>query len=808
MRAVLLHSLGLLLSATTMAYGQPAPFDMSPERPREVEPPSIQMPAPRRVSPPPVAQPAPTTQPGQLDQLPRSAAPSSAPATPEPARPAEARRADGSRRYIIPSKSIVLEGEHDRRSWSVYLTAEQAGAPARLSLSYQNAIVVAPEASTLTLFVNSKRVGQENIAAPNSAKTVSWAIPPHLLQAGSNVFTLVAEQRHRTDCDVRSTYDLWTEFASDSSFLIFDTENAGTTTATEAVRSIGADGTGTTHFHMVLPTLGSMNVVAPLMRLSQGLAVLSGMPNQNFSFSSALPQGADPGHLPVIVGTPAELDGILPQLPPGAASGPVSGMVNLPGSSAEALVVSGPSWTAIASAVESLIAPVLRPVGVRRDILATERWTTPEAPFLFGGEELTFSQLGLENTEFSGRRLRMFFNIAVPADFYADAYGEATILLDAAYADSVEPGSHIEVYVNGNIASTVPITSDSGGLFRRFPIHVTMRHFKPGLNRIALEAIVTSPDDRACEPGATSSKDPRIAIFESSTFRMPRYARIGQVPNLAALTGTGFPYNRSTEPTALFIDRVDPDILSATANFLARTALVAGLPLAVEPVATASALRDRHALFVGTASQIPAMILSQLNLNPVMATTWRTANGDTPPQADTAAAFEQWQDRLRGGTWRSQIDTAKNWLRERFDLSGSALQFVPRQEIVFTPPNQDNLMLAQGPNASGTGVWTVLAGPTSADLNAATATLVRDAQWTQISGRVTTLREADFAVTTFPAERRRFLPFSEQTFANYRLIAANWLSSNILSYALLMLLGAGLLGLTTGRMLSKFGRHK
>lgn len=84
------------------------------------------------------------------------------------------------------------------------------------------------------------------------------------------------------------------------------------------------------------------------------------------------------------------------------------------------------------------------------------------------------------------------------------------MLLDAAYTDNVLPGSHIDIYVNDNIASTVPITTTTGGILRHLPIRVTMRHFKPGLNSVAIEAILMTKDDAACAPGATAGCHPAL----------------------------------------------------------------------------------------------------------------------------------------------------------------------------------------------------------------------------------------------------------------------------------------------------------
>ena len=321
------------LSTTVVA--QLAPFDMSPERPAgEGELP--QMPRPRPVFPP---EPVPQVPPQAEEQVPAAAnPPASAPVQPpaqlefprEPGSPRTVAAQSSApnaalHRYIIPSESLALTGEYSRSAWSIYLTAEQAGAAQSINVGYQNAIVVAPEASTLTLFINNRRVGEERISAPDATKSVRWPIPAGLLRPGSNDVELVASQRHRTDCDVRSTYDLWTQIDSGETYMRFGPQLVPAKSAVEAVNALGADPEGLTQFQMVVPSVGAIEELAPLLKLTQGLAVMNGMPNPRFSFREDLPDPiGTPGSLTVAIGTAAKLANLLPSLPPGAEAGPVS----------------------------------------------------------------------------------------------------------------------------------------------------------------------------------------------------------------------------------------------------------------------------------------------------------------------------------------------------------------------------------------------------------------------------------------------------------------------------------------------------
>ncbi len=800
-----LFAASLLLACTSvLAYAQISPFDMSGERPAGAPPVKPRLTLPAQPAPAPVPVVPQTAAP------PPPSAPAQTPAAPPPVvRPvAPAPQAGDVRRFVVPFSELGLTGEYDRRSWSVYLTTEQAAAKARFTFTYQNAVVVAPEASQLTVFINNRAIGEQQIGSPDSPSAVSFDVPPGLLQPGANLITFEASQRHRTDCSIDSTYELWSNIDPAGTYLSFAGGDAGRLSGTDAIRAVGVDGSGKTEFELVVPAMEQPGTTRPLLRLAQGLSLLSGMPNQVFAFSTGTLPSGGPGRMAVLVGTAAELRPIFPGLPQGAESAPLAAFVTDPRSGSPVLLISGPSWPAVSAAIDTIVSPTDRAPEIRRDVLTTQRWSAPDAPLLFGDTRIALSQLGIRTVDFSGRRFRTGFNIAVPADFYANAYGEAQILLDAAYSSKVLPGSHIDVYVNGNIASTVPIATTSGGIFRQLPIRVTMRHFKPGLNSIAIEAVLTTQEDAACAPGATASQTPRFALFDTSEFHMPDFARVGQRPNLAAMAGTAYPYGRNPEPTPLFVDRTDADTLSAAATLLGQLAIMAGHPIAIETVASPGVIGDRNAIFIGSISQMPATALAQVNVATASQASWRPASEPQPTEIDNRQALEEWRSRIAGGALQGRIAAFREWLRRNFDITGSSLQFIPNAEQVFTPSNAATLMIAQGKSPDGGGAWTVVTSPSAKDLREGLNALTAQMNWPQISGHITTYSSRTGKIESVPVTRFDFVPTAGLSIANYRLIAANWLSTNILSYSFLLVVLSLLIGLVTSRMLSRLGRSK
>ncbi len=769
------HLALIILALQSFPLRAQAPFDMTPERPAAEE-----QTGNGAVSQPVVV--TPTAQPGETEAF---------------------------KRYLLPSGSLDLSGEFEDRAWTFYLTPQQAATGAKLNLGYQNSIFVAPEVSRLLVEINDTKIASEAVRSADTVSDLSFELPKDLLKPGSNLIRLRADQRHRTDCTIESTYQLWSNVNAERTYLSFSGSDAQRLESLDDIRAIGVDDNGLTRINFVVPALEQPSTTIPLMRLAQGLAVFADMPNQSFTFNTRGTAGKKSGELTVLVGTSAELQPLLASLPGSASSEPIAGFVADPATGSSVLAVSGPTWQAIGTAIESVVAPTdIAGPAIRRDVITTQRWRSPDAPFLYSDTRLRFSQLGFKTEEFSGRRFRTDFIIGVPADFYANGYGEAVILLDAAYSPTVLPGSHIDVYVNGNIASTVPIASSGGGILRHLPINVTMRHFRPGVNTIRIEANLETEDDKLCAPGTTGLETPRFALFDSSEFHMPDFARIAQLPNLAASAGTGFPYGRSLEPIRLYLDRIDADTLSASATFLGRLAAGAGHPIPLETVASPALIGSRSAIFIGALSQMPQSVLTQMNIAEASRTTWGSDPGGQAGTVSTEAALDAWREKLRGGVFASWITAFEDWVKRNFDISLSSLRFAPVSESSFMPSTETSLLVAQGASPDGSGTWSLVAAPTGKDLHEGMQALSTQDTWRQLAGHITTYQRGTKTVETVPINDFDFIETEPASLSNYRLIAANWLSTNILTYAVLLTALSVLLGLVTAMMLNNLGRRE
>ncbi|BCP54168.1 cellulose synthase BcsB subunit [Kaistia sp. 32K] len=777
-----------------------------------------------------VDQPAPAQPPAQPAQ-PSEPAPVVAAAT-EPA-PVE----NPDSRFIVPSPTLRLEGETDQHSWVIYLAGDQAGQPARLDVSFKNAIVVMPEASLLRVSINNQAVLETALTASDSFRDVAAMIPPGLLQAGANTVRFQVAQRHRTDCTVQSTYELWTEIDGKGTTLTF----APNPQPTQVLRglddlpAIGFDGSGVTAIRVIAPGSNQATIAPHLLKLVQALTLAGNYPNPIVTVSDRALEPAGAGVLTVVLGVGSELGSLMQTPPADANSRPIVSFVDEPSLGRSVMVVTGANWTQIGSAIDQIASGVDRPIGVLRKTLNTAPWLAPDVRFVMGRDSFRLLDAGVTTQEFSGRRFRTEFAVGIPSDFYAEAYGEATLRLDAAYTAAVRPASHIDIYVNGQIAATTRITRQQGGIYRQFPIKIPLRHFHPGVNRVSINALLDTAEDAACAPGGSTEGGPRFVLFDTTTFEIGNFARIGRRPDLGAFAGTAAPYNRFTEPSALVMGRTDPKNYSAAASLLARMAIQAGRVIDLAPTPAAS-VGDRNALFIGAAAQMPGNVLGQLGIAETVRTTWRdetaageriaTANDFAPLDAvlrrpgtelaqapasraeaeNTDVTFDRWQNELVGGGWHGQVNALEGWLKRTFDISFSTLSFFSAATPPFEPSAKTTMIIAQSGSPNGEGTWTMVTAPSEDRLVSGIQTVTGIARWPELGGRISTFNATTDAIESRPANQFTFVQTQPFSLGNMRLIAANWLSSNILYYALGLVGLCLVLGIVTTALLRRLGR--
>lgn len=735
-------------------------------------------------------------------------------------------------RFIVPVPRLRLEGESVSRSWVTYFTQQEVERPVTLLIAYVNAIYVMPELSRLRVTINGQYVTEISIASPQGPTQVKAAIPAGVLRAGGNLIRLDMQAVHRTDCSIESTYDLWMELDNELTGVSFAGGPVSPPSMVDDLPAVGVDTRGTTHIRFVHAGPIEPHQSAQMLLAAQALALRGRYSHPVVSIVGPDPGPPAPGTLNVVLGSPEDLRNAMAFPPPMAANQPLVRFVNDSRAGGTVLVLAGETARTVEAAIDRLASGS----GQSDDnkVMTSSRFA-PDTPFFTGAGSVRFSELGVATQEFSGRRLRMRFPIGLPADFYGAANGQARILLDAAYAPSVRPGSQLSVYVNGSLASAYMLTEPHGGLMERKVIKVPLTHFRAGINRVWIEITLDVEADEICGPGATLERQQRFVVFDSSQFVMDNFARIGTSPNLAAFVGRGFPYFQSAQPVAVVM-RHDVSTVAAAATVMARLALSHEGTTLVETAPAPASLASRPVLFIGDINHIPPDVLRQVKVVEASkirwladppgdgegrgpAPTWDGSLTSSPvqfPMLDSAVRvrsgsgnddiYGRWRDEVAGESVIStELLRFQRWVSATFGIS---LTFpgAGGAEEPFNPPPNTSVLLAQGFAPNSDAVWTLIAGHTDESLDAAIDDFTLPEYWLKAFGQAAAFDASNGQMDIRTASDRRFIVTEALGPSNLRLIAANWLSLNIVTYALVLVLCCIAFAIVTSLLLRRRAR--
>lgn len=747
------------------------------------------------------------------------------------ATPAAPRRPD---RFIVPQRRMIFAGEIASRAWVFQATQEEANRQASFLLSYLSAVVVMPETSRIRVSINGQSVIERPIASSQEPSHFEVPIPRGTLRAGANLVRIDVVQRHRTDCAVTATYELWTEINNEGTGISFTGGRPPLSGGLDNLASIGFDQNGVTPIRVVTPGPIEGGGSARVLRVVQGLAVRGQFPNPSVSVAEGQIGPTPNGGLTVVVGTASELPRLMASMPNEARLRPITSLIEDERLGAPTLVISGPTPTDVDRAIDRLNAISI----AQTDAVNTAPYFAPNAPLFSSARSVRLADLGVATQEFSGRRFRVEFQIALPADFYAQAYGHARLSLDAAFTAAVRPGSHVDVYVNEQIASNLPITKSGGGLFQNEPMQIPLRNFRPGVNRVWLEIVLDTESDARCLPGATLPAENRFVLFDSTEFSIGNFARIGRLPDLAAFSANSFPYNLDDNPLAVVLARQDSSTLSAAGTLMSRLALSNGAPLPIDAAPASATLGNRNAIFVGGIDHVSSSVLDQVGVAESARSNWVvSASGDdvpnsgseeydnvlerfrkrqagedpalapVPPSSEnTPEIYQRWRDNVQGRTnVYGLLEGFEGWLERTFSINFASFR-IQEGRTFYEPPPRTSVLMAQGTSPSGSSAWTLVAGRTPEALATAMTRFTSESVWNRVGGQAVAYQVASGEIDRRDIRSFRFILTQPLSFANFRMIAANWLSINIVPYALMLIIAGTILGIATALLLRRLGR--
>lgn len=580
-------------------------------------PPKVAVPATRPAAATPVPPPMPATAAPEAARAPTLISP------PVPS-PTE-------RLVHLPSigRETRLSGERDRLVWPVFLAAEEALLPARLRLAWETGVPVLPDASRLRVFVNDRPIADVGVGTDPSERTVDLVLPAGLVEPGWNAIRIEAEARHRIDCSPDATFELWTRIDTARSGLVLPTDRIRRSSLAD-LASLDPGTDGRRRIRLVLPkATEDAAAVARAFRLAEALALASGFLDPIVSVTRA----PEPG---------AGLDVIFERT---AGRPAVTGSAPVP-----SIDEADPSHAVLpmpddAAAIDRLIADLAATTTVSGSKAGRAARTALAGRAIDSGGRITLAEIGVVERAFSGRLLRTAFDLRLPADVAPGDYGKVELKLVGGHAPGLDRTSRLTVRVDGHIVVGLPLTSADGEVFADRTLHLPFSAFRPGANRVEIEARVTTPADRStCDTTAAREAPPRFLLGPATEIGFPTFARAARVPDLSA-TGAGvLAVLAPEERPVVHLPRADAASLSAAATLLARIATTAGR---VQDLAVSFRAPEEHgsALLFATAADLTRGAVEPVGLDPeVLGDLWGIRAGTDariarPTDARIAAAF-------------------------------------------------------------------------------------------------------------------------------------------------------------------------
>ena len=751
-----------------------------------------------------------------------------------------------------------LAGEVATSEWPMYLTETQARANLEFQVGFIAAVSVMPEASTLQLMINDVVVGETFVRATSAVKTVRFKVPPGLIRVGLNSVRLTTELRHRVDCSIAATYELWTQIDPTQTGLILPREDNGVTSLAD-LPALPPDAQGALPIRAVVPDKTNAANLERILAAAQAISLV-GRFEQPVVDVGPLADGEYGINL--VVGTHAE---VLKLFEPGTINTAASsGLEILPATPSRrtTIVVTGATEKNVADALGLFV-----PATEMRGTPAGLRGAAAFPGYRLGGaQRVKLHELGVVSQEFNGRLFRLAFNIILPPDYFSADYGKAMIRLAGGYAAGLTTEAQIVVSANGRNAVSVQLPKSSGDVFQNNAVPLPLGYLRPGLNRIEIEAQLPVEDDKTCDPLTAVAGSKRFLLLDSTELELPPIARIARMPDLSVTATGGFPYvgGDGTRPK-LVLPSPDRDTIGAAATITARMAVIAGRPINFRLVTSASAKEPGSALVIGAFDTIEPALMKSVGVDvDALRTTWvnravvERKDGDPIlpryeqmardrlmlqrnfpaacrasrlPDALRVAALARRQgiDRIATGTttaapappsrdlfneWDKKVNGQSRLTTMVMNIVARSSEFLKMKsqgaiswvDATFGPPPPGpafspttSMVVAQGMTGERRdSVTTLVTAPNAPMLVQAAACLVDPRVWQQIAGRVAVLDASEGKVSSIPVQQTHLVVTAPLTVSNMRLITAGWLSLNTEMYVLsALLLGLVLAGTTT-----------
>ncbi|PVB59624.1 cellulose biosynthesis cyclic di-GMP-binding regulatory protein BcsB [Labrenzia sp. 011] len=690
------------------------------------------------------------------------------------------------RRLSATTDQLRLEGEVAERVMAIYAPRDEVLKYRKLQIDYLTAVSAAPENSHLTVHVNGQAVGAIELKAGGQNTLHSFDLPPGLLVEGFNEIRFLAEHRHRVDCTIPATYELWTALNPANTGLVFDPgpgSQPQVLSDLAILRSIPTNEKGATHIQLVQIGSAAIGNMDRALAVAQSIAVFGKYQNPAVSIRERPGAGAG---LDIIVGTSSELSQAGYVIGSSRSEIPGLALMRTPETGRIALIVSAENRLALDQTIEALTSRLagLPVTGSRAGVAA---FVNKFGKKVEAGQAITLSQLGVTSKRFGGRLLHQDFSLNLPNDFFVGDYGKATLGLNIDALGNLSGANKLQVFANGAALASADLTRS--GISSRNPLNIPLGGFSPGYNEVRIEVSALTDGDAVCDVAEQVSGDRLYLSAENSAIEFDTFAQMRVSPNVAVKNLLA-PASSDTRPALVQVPANDPASLETAAQLVVASAALNQEVRPVSLVVSSALVGTRPGLIVAPVDRLSGAAKEAYleTINDVRRIRSGGITGLLGLDAISEGDDSLWADlrRYAGSAWRGmgfRLSPGANSGQE-FDLQPRDVLFAQRTTDLSAEERWVAFMGAPVKQDA----WTVVTGLGSEDIRTGVSAILEKNRLSWLSGDTSLYKASTGQVVSERfSEPGYFATVANPSdWRNTRLVVAGVISHNMLSFVLFM----------------------
>ena len=483
-----------------------------------------------------------------------------------------------------PKAPLTLSGDKSSYVFKIPVSPRESIRAAQLVLHTVNSTALLKARSSMTVRLNANILGQYPLDPAVSRQRNVINLPAALLRPGFNDLQVSVVQHYTYDCEDPGSSELWTEI---------DPVNSKISMLVDGIRAnprprlsqLGVAFDARTWNPMPVKVVTatesfSPEQVAALSHVTQGVYLRRGRHFSEFSIEGAnasaayTPQsGPFTGLNPeltsnadvILVGTKSELSRLVSGEVAAAITGPYAGIFPSADGAHFMLVLSGRDDQELQTATRAFASPEFifsdtDQVVFTGNVLPAFPLTTTDFDVQKPFNAFNFGTNSVRGYNAPG----IAFRFRTPGDFTGAKGRFVTLRLHFSYGAGLRDGSALNVKINGQFVSAIPMNNPAGAEFTKYEVAIPTTSVRPGFNTVDFEPVFAAGKGR-CE--AARDDNMVMTIFDNSTIEVPKVGGTITVPDLQRFSNSMWPHGSKAQIA----------LLDSTSGFITHAMQVMGM---------------------------------------------------------------------------------------------------------------------------------------------------------------------------------------------------------------------------------------